>query len=142
VLGILHNDGPDYEPQAGLGRLDGLVENVRATGLAVSLEMEGAQRPLPPSVELSAYRIVQEALTNSLKHAGAAHVRVRIRYGDSLEVDVLDDGRGGTNGVAAPGRGLIGMRERVTLLGGTLATGPDAGGGYRVRAEIPIEVAT
>jgi len=140
VLGILHHDGPDYEPQAGLERLDGLVESVRATGLAVSLEFEGQQHPLPASIEVSAYRIVQEALTNSLKHAHAEHVRIRIRYGDRLEVDVLDDGRGTANGAGTPGRGLIGMRERVTLLGGTLATGPDAAGGYRVRADIPIEV--
>ena len=89
---------------------------------------------------MSAYRIVQEALTNSLKHAKAEQVRIRIRYSDKLEVDVFDDGRGATNGAAAPGRGLIGMRERVTLLGGTLTAGPDAGGGYRVRADIPIEV--
>jgi signal transduction histidine kinase len=142
VLGILHHDEPAYEPQAGLERLDTLVENVRATGLAVSLEIEGAQRPLPPSVAMSAYRIVQEALTNSLKHAHADHVRIRIRYGDRLEVDVRDDGRGATNGAAAAGRGLIGMRERVTLLGGTLAVGPDPAGGYHVRADIPVEAAT
>jgi signal transduction histidine kinase len=138
VLGILQQDSPDYEPQAGLERLDSLIESVRATGLAVSVEVEGSKRPLPPSVAMSAYRIVQEALTNSLKHAQAEHVRIRIRYGQTLEVDVRDDGRGATNGTA-PGRGLIGMRERVTVLGGTLAAGPDAAGGYRVRAEIPIE---
>lgn len=141
VLGILQLDGPDYEPQAGLERLDGLVESVRATGLAVSLEVEGPRRPLPASVEMSAYRIVQEALTNSLKHAQAEHVRVRIRYGETLEVDVRDDGRAATNGAAAAGRGLIGMRERVTLLGGTLTAGPDLAGGYRVRADIPIDAA-
>jgi signal transduction histidine kinase len=141
VLGILHHDEPEYEPQAGLERLDRLVESVRATGLAVSLDVAGAQRPLPSSVAMSAYRIVQEALTNSLKHAQAEHVHIRIRYGNALEVDVRDDGRGATNGAAASGRGLIGMRERVTLLGGTLATGPDPAGGYRVKAEIPIEAA-
>jgi signal transduction histidine kinase len=141
VLGILRQDAPEYEPQAGLERLDTLVESVRATGLVVSLEVEGVQRPLPPSVGMSAYRIVQEALTNSLKHADADHVRIRIRYGETLEVDVRDDGRGATNGAAVPGRGLIGMRERVTLLGGALATGTDPAGGYRVRADIPIEAA-
>jgi signal transduction histidine kinase len=141
VLGILQQEEPQYEPQAGLDRLDSLVESVRATGLAVSLEVEGAQRPLPPSVEMSAYRIVQEALTNSLKHAQAAHVRIRIRYGDALEVDIRDDGRGAANGAAAPGRGLIGMQERVALLGGTITTGGDPAGGYRVRANIPIEAA-
>jgi len=140
VLGILHHDEPEYEPQAGLERIDTLVENVRATGLAVSVEVEGRQRPLPPSVAMSAYRIVQEALTNSLKHAHAEHVRIRIGYGATLAVEVRDDGRGATNGTAA-GRGLIGMRERVTLLGGTLAAGPQADGGYRVRADIPIDAA-
>jgi signal transduction histidine kinase len=139
VLGILRPDGPDYEPQAGLERVDRLIESVRATGLAVSLEIEGTQRPLPPSVEMSAYRIVQEALTNSLKHADAEQVRIRIRYGHTLDVDIRDDGRGATNGAATPGRGLIGMRERVSLLGGTLAAGPDSGGGYRVHADIPLE---
>ncbi len=139
VLGILHHDEPDYEPQAGLDRLDALVDSVRATGLAVSLEVEGAQRPIPSSVELSAYRIVQEALTNSLKHARAEHVRITIRYGATLEIEVEDDGRGEANGAQPPGRGLIGMRERVALLGGTLAAGPEASGGYRVRADIPIE---
>jgi len=89
---------------------------------------------------MSAYRIVQEALTNSLKHAKAEHVRIRIRYGKALEVDVSDDGRTAINGTV-PGRGLIGMRERVTLLGGTLVTGPDPAGGYRVKADIPIEAA-
>jgi signal transduction histidine kinase len=140
VLGILQQDEPEYEPQAGLERLDSLVESVRATGLNVSLEIEGARRPLPPSVAMSAYRIVQEALTNSLKHAKAEHVRIRIRYGKALEVDVSDDGRTAINGTV-PGRGLIGMRERVTLLGGTLVTGPDPAGGYRVKADIPIEAA-
>src|SRR5581483_2566234 len=91
VLGILHQDEPQYEPQAGLERLDSLVESVRATGLAVSLQVEGARRPLPATVAVSAYRIVQEALTNSLKHAQAEHVRIRIRYGTALEVDVRDD---------------------------------------------------
>jgi len=142
VLGILHHDEPEYEPQPGLDRLDSLVASVRATGLAVSLEVEGAQRPLPPSIAMSAYRIVQEALTNSLKHAQADHVRIRIRYADTLRVEVSDDGRGIANGTAGPGRGLIGMRERVTLLSGTLAAGPQASGGYRVLADIPISGAT
>jgi signal transduction histidine kinase len=142
VLGILHHDEPEYAPQAGLDRLDALVENVRATGLEVSLEVVGESRPLPPSVGMSAYRIVQEALTNSLKHAHAERVRIRIRYDETLHVDVSDNGRGATNGAAAPGRGLIGMRERVTLLGGTIDAGPGTNGGYLVRADIPIEPAT
>jgi signal transduction histidine kinase len=142
VLGILHQDDPEYEPQAGLDRLDALIESVRATGLAVSLEIEGAQPQLPPSVAMSAYRIVQEAVTNSLKHAHAEQVRIRISYGETLSVDISDDGQSKTDGMAAPGRGLIGMRERVTLLGGTFTAGPQPNGGYRVSADIPIEAAT
>jgi len=135
VLGILQ-DGVEYEPQPGLARLDSLVEQVRATGLDVALEVEGAARPLPAAVDLSAYRIVQEALTNTLKHAGAAHATVRVRYGDELGLEIRDDGRGDaeTNG----GSGLTGMRERVAMLGGSVASGSRPGGGYVVSAQIPI----
>ena len=98
---------------------------------------------LRPAVELSAFRIVQEALTNSLKHAAAEQVRVRIRYGDKLELEISDDGvAAGSTGVGPAGSGLIGMRERVALLGGVLAAGAVPGGGYRVAAEIPIAEAT
>jgi signal transduction histidine kinase len=141
VLGVLQ-ESAEYEPQPGLARLDQLVQQVRATGLDVAVEIQGATKPLPTAVDLSAYRIVQEALTNTLKHAAAEHVRVRIRYGDQLELEVRDDGRRTANGAGGPGRGLVGMRERVALLGGTLATGPAPGGGYRVSAEIPIEPAS
>ena len=142
VLGILQ-DSAEYEPQPGLDQLDRLIDQVRATGLHVSLEIEGSPRPLSAAVELSAFRIVQEALTNSLKHAAAEHVRVRIRYGDKLELEIRDDGVGqeNTDGGTA-GSGLIGMRERVALLGGALAAGATPGGGYRVAAEIPIDEAT
>ena len=135
VLGILH-DGAEYEPQPGIARLDSLVEQVRATGLDVALEFEGAARPLPAAVDLSAYRIVQEALTNTLKHAGAAHATVRVRYGRELGLEIRDDGTGGdeTNG----GSGLIGMRERVAMLGGSVASGSRPEGGYVVSAQIPI----
>jgi signal transduction histidine kinase len=139
VLGILR-DSAEYEPQPGLDQLDRLIERVRATGLHVTLEVEGALRPLPATVQLSAYRIVQEALTNSLKHADAENVRVRIRYGEQLELEILDDGNGnGDAGAAASGNGLLGMRQRVALLGGELVAGPAAGGGYRVAAEIPVD---
>ena len=138
VLGILHSDEPEYQPPAALDQLDSLIDAVRATGLTVSLEIEGAQPALPSSVGLSAYRIVQEALTNTLKQAQAKHVRIRIGYGSSLQLEVSDDGHGLSNGTVDRGRGLIGMRERVALLGGTLTTGPAPSGGYRVRAEIPI----
>jgi signal transduction histidine kinase len=136
VLGIIQ-DGAEYEPQPGLARLDSLVEQVRATGLEVSLEFEGAARPLPAAVDLSAYRIVQEALTNTLKHAGAEHATVRVRYGDELALEIRDDGTGGVE--ADPGSGLVGMRERVAMLGGRVDTGPRPDGGYLVSAQIPIE---
>jgi signal transduction histidine kinase len=137
VLGVLHTT-PDYAPQPGLAQIDDLADSIRATGLKVSVEVVGKPRELPAALDLSAYRIIQEALTNSLKHAGAEHVEVQIRYGDTLQLDVRDDGQG-SNGAAGGGSGLIGMRERVTLLGGTLTTGPGISGGYRVNATIPIE---
>jgi signal transduction histidine kinase len=136
VLGILQESAV-YEPQPGLAQLDPLIDQVRATGLDVALVVDGEPRPLSAAVDLSAFRIVQEALTNSLKHAAAKHVRVRIRYGDRLGLEIRDDGRGG--GETSGGSGLVGMRERVSLLGGVLAVGPQPGGGYRVAAEIPID---
>jgi signal transduction histidine kinase len=137
LLRTVHEDA-SYEPQPGLGSIDRLVEQVRATGLEVSLAIEGAARPLPWSVDLSAYRIVQEALTNTLKHAGAAHATVHLRYGEQLGLEIRDDGRGDTNGAGA-GTGLIGMRERVAMLGGTVKTGSLPEGGYLVSARIPID---
>jgi len=134
VLGALKHDA-GYAPQPGVARLDGLVEQVRATGLEVGLRIEGRPRPLPTAVDLSAYRIVQEALTNVLKHAEAERARVVLRFGDELVVEVTDDGHGPTNG--AVGNGLIGMRERAALLGGTVNAGAAPGGGYRVRASLP-----
>jgi signal transduction histidine kinase len=136
VLGIIE-DGAEYEPQPGLARLDSLVEQVRATGLDVALEFEGAARPLPAAVDLSAYRIVQEALTNTLKHAGAEHATVSVRYGDELALEIRDDGSGDSD--ANGGSGLVGMRERVAMLGGRVDTGPRPGGGYVVSAQIPID---
>jgi signal transduction histidine kinase len=137
VLGVLH-DGAEYAPQPGLAGLDSLVEQVRRTGLGVSLAIEGRARPLPAAVDLSAYRIVQEALTNTLKHANAEHVSVRIRYGEVLALEIRDDGRGPVNG-SHSGNGVIGMRERAAMLGGTVDTGPaGGGGGYLVSARIPI----
>jgi signal transduction histidine kinase len=137
VLGILHA-GAEYEPQPGLARLESLVEQVRATGLAIALEFDGAPRPLPAAVDLSAYRIVQEALTNTLKHARAEHATVRVHYGPELGLEIRDDGVAQSNGNDHGGNGLIGMQERVAILGGTVATGPGPGGGYLVSARIPI----
>jgi signal transduction histidine kinase len=136
VLGTLTNDA-EYGPQPGIGRLDELIGQLRGTGLDVALEIEGRPRQLPAAVDLSAYRIVQEALTNVLKHADAGHAHVRVRYGDPLVVEVSDDGNGSANG-GGSGNGLIGMRERSALLGGTIETGPSSSGGYRVRASLPI----
>ncbi len=131
-----------YRPQPGIEYLDELVCQVRETGLAVELSVLGEPRELPEGVGLCAYRIVQEALTNTLKHSEASEARVSVRYAaDALELCVRDDGRGapGGNGDAGAGHGLIGMRERVALFGGELSAGARAERGYEVRARIPLE---
>jgi signal transduction histidine kinase len=141
LLGILDaGDGADRAPQPGLARLDDLLEGMRATGLAVESVVEGTPRPLEPGIDLSAYRIVQEALTNALKHGGGASARVVVRYGeDALELEVADDGPGPADAPEAPGgRGLVGMRERVQLFGGELEAGRRNGGGFVVRARLPV----
>ncbi|MEU4117926.1 sensor histidine kinase [Kitasatospora sp. NPDC028055] len=131
----------DLSPQPGLGRLDSLVEGVRRAGLPVELTVRGERRPVPPGVELAAYRVVQEALTNTVKHAGGADAAVTVDYAaDHLTVEVTDTG-GRPTGAAATGngRGLLGLRERLAVHGGTLHTGPRPRGGYRVKASIPLE---
>ncbi|MEU9040942.1 MULTISPECIES: histidine kinase [unclassified Kitasatospora] len=131
----------DLSPQPGLGRLDALVEGVRRAGLPVALAVLGERRAVPPGVELAAYRVVQEALTNSVKHAGGADATVTVEYApDRLRVEVTDTG-GRATGAAATGngRGLLGLRERLAVYGGTLQTGPRPRGGYRVTALIPLE---
>jgi signal transduction histidine kinase len=143
LLGVIRvdEDGTALEPQPGLERLDGLLEQVRAAGLRVELTVEGGRVPLPAGVDLAAYRIVQEALTNTLKHADASQAVVFVRYGASeLAVDVLDDGRGpaAANGVDPGGRGLVGIRERVALYGGHVSAGPRAAGGFAVSARFPV----
>jgi signal transduction histidine kinase len=141
LLGVLRSPGEagPREPQPGVAQLEPLVESVRRAGLPVEVRVEGADRPLPPGVDLSAYRIVQEALTNSVKHAGPARASVLLRYGErDLELEVVDDGRGPRTGSAA-GHGLAGMRERTALLGGELDAGPAPGGGFTVRARLPLE---
>ena len=121
-----------------LGQLDRLVARLRAAGLPVTVTVTGTQRPLPPEADQAAYRIVQEALTNVSRHAGRACARVHLHYSpDALSVQVDDDGPGPGAGPAGPGLGLIGMRERVTALGGRLHAGPRDGGGFRVYAELP-----
>jgi signal transduction histidine kinase len=139
LLGILRSDdGLALAPQPGLADLDQLVRNVSTAGLHVDLYVEGEPTPLPPGVDLSAYRIVQEALTNVIKHAGPASADVIVRYEtDRVEVEVRDDGcaaAAGTNG----GNGLIGMRERVAMFGGELDAGTRGDGGFAVRARLPI----
>ena len=139
LFGVLRaeDDEAALAPQPGLAELDRLVEQTRAAGLPVELTVEGERAPLPPGVDLAAYRIVQEALTNVRRHAGAHTARVALRFApDHLELCVDDDGRGGGHG--AGGHGLVGMRERVALYGGRLEVGPRAGGGFRVRAWLPV----
>ena len=141
LLGILRTGDEQLAigPQPGLDSLPTLVEQVREAGLAVELRVEGEQAPLPPGIDLSAYRIVQEALTNSLKHAGRAEAKIVVRYSaSSLELEIVDNGAGAPASVNGSGHGLIGMRERVALYGGLLETGTTVGGGYAVRARLPL----
>jgi signal transduction histidine kinase len=140
LIGVLApNGGAALEPQPSLDGMDELLETMRATGLPVEAIVEGTPRDLPPGVDLAAYRVIQEALTNTLKHAGRAHARVLLRYGDrSLELEIADDGPGASL-ERSHGRGLIGMRERLALFGGSLETGGRPGGGFMVRAQIPTE---
>jgi signal transduction histidine kinase len=119
-------------------RIDELVIGLRASGLPVEVTVEGTPAPLPPGVDVSAYRIVQEALTNALKHAGPARAHVLLRYGpDDLELEILDDGPGTANG-GGSGHGLAGIRERVAVIGGEMDSGRRPEGGYAVRARLPL----
>ena len=139
---LLDVDGGDAEtvPQPSLSQLDELVARVRATGLRVALDVQGTPHPVPEGVELSVYRIVQESLTNTLKHARATSAAVVVRYrGNGIEVEVTDDGVGAT--APGEGRGLVGMRERVALYGGELDAGSVPAGGFRVRALLPVGAA-
>jgi signal transduction histidine kinase len=131
--------GAESRPQPSLAELDELVAGYRDAGLPVRLEVIGERQPLPGGVELSVYRIVQEALTNVLKHSRPTRVAVTLAFrGSRLEVEVVDDGTRVEHDGAATGHGIVGMRERVALLGGELETGRRAGGGYRVAARLPI----
>lgn len=140
LLGILRGDDHDTRlaPQPGIAAIEGLAEQIRAAGLPVDVVVDGEPRPLPPGADLAAYRVVQEALTNALKHAGAARAEVSIRYGrTALELTVTNDGRARRNGRV--GHGLVGMRERVALYGGEFSAAPRPGGGYAVRASLPMD---
>jgi signal transduction histidine kinase len=140
LLGMLRvsDEPPAHAPQPTLAELDELVTQVREAGVPVELHIEGRQVALPPGVAVSAYRIVQEALTNVLKHAGSAHARVIVRYATrELELEIADDGRGpGEAGDA--GHGLVGMRERVALYDGEFDAGARNGGGFVVRVRLPL----
>ena len=143
MLGLLRvaEGGPEFGPQPGLTQLQSLIDQMRAVGLPIELTIEGEPRPLPTGVDLSAYRIVQEALTNTLRHARPASAHVTVRYGaNDVELEVVDDGRGSTNG-GPHGHGITGMRERVGLYGGTLEAGGRAEGGFSVRARLPLGAA-
>jgi signal transduction histidine kinase len=140
LLAGVRPGGEDTRPQPGLDRLDELTEPLRAAGMTVAVRREGPARSLPAGVDLSAYRIVQEALTNTLRHAQASRAEVTVRYApDAVELHVRDDGRGGAAGPRDGGQGIVGMRERAAMLGGTLEAGPAPEGGYRVDARLPVE---
>jgi signal transduction histidine kinase len=141
LVGMLRSDGDEpLAPQPGLRDLETLVTQVREAGLPVELQVDGEPRELPVGLELSAYRIVQEALTNALKHAGPdAHATVTVSYGaDSLSLEVADDGAGSPVAVSGGGHGLVGMRERVALYGGRFEAAWRSGGGFAVRVLLPI----
>jgi signal transduction histidine kinase len=145
LLGVLREDGAGAElaPQPGLAQLPALVERVRATGLPVTLQVEGTPRALPASVDLSAFRIVQEALTNVHKHATGAPATVRVSWGpDALALRVVDSGTGTGARVNGAGHGLVGMRERVKLHGGHLRAGVRPEGGFEVSVELPTASGT
>ena len=148
LLGVLRSGdaASPLRPQPSLARLDELLEETRAAGIDVEVRREGTVRSVPAMVDLCAYRVVQEAMTNIGKHAPQAHVHLLVRYTSrELRVTVVDDGPGasggsggGSGGGSSSGHGLIGMRERVSLVGGTLALGPALGGGFRVEARLPL----
>ncbi|MGY0017741.1 sensor histidine kinase [Streptomyces sp. cg35] len=153
LLGVLrtgeHEEGGEYVPQPDVDQIEDLVEQVRTAGLPVDFKVEGTPRPLPSGVELTAYRIVQEALTNTRKHGGPnAGASVRLVYfDDGLGLLVEDDGKGAPHelyedgGADGRGHGLIGMRERIGMVGGTLDAGPRPGGGFRISALLPLKPA-
>ena len=140
LLGVLREpaDGPGLTPRPSLARLDDLRAHLAGAGLPVDVTVEGEPHELPPGLDVSAYRIVQEALTNALKHAGPAHAHVIVRYApDDLELEVLDDGKGTGDG-GGSGLGLAGLRERVAVYGGDLDAGRRPEGGYALRARLPL----
>jgi signal transduction histidine kinase len=144
MLGVLRDgdgraDGAPLAPAPGLGELDALVAQAAGAGVEVTVSLEGRPRRLPAAVDLACYRVVQESLTNVVRHAGASRAEVTVTHADGqVAVEVSDDGRGAGNGSGGSGRGIAGMRERARALGGTLEAGPRPGGGFRVRACLPV----
>jgi signal transduction histidine kinase len=142
VLEVLRRSGEEEPrtPQPGLDELDDLVSRAGAAGVAVTVEVDGSPRELPAEVDLAAFRIVQEAVTNVARHAGQSSAMIRVAYGKhDLTVQVDDNGRGATPGtISGGGSGIAGMRERTAALGGQLDAGPRPGGGFRVRAQLPV----
>jgi signal transduction histidine kinase len=142
LLGVLHPDEQaGYAPQPSLREVDGLVERARSAGVPVALVVDGDHRELPPGLDLAAYRVVQEALTNVVKHGGGAATEVAVHYRpDAVEVRISDRGAGAVNArLGGGGHGLVGMRERVRMYGGDLHAGRRRGGGFEVRVRLPLE---
>jgi signal transduction histidine kinase len=139
LVGMLRGDeGDALAPQPSLAAVPALVEGLRTAGFPVELQIDGERRDLPVGIELSAYRVIQEGLTNALKHAGRAHVRVHVRYGpNSLELQIADDGQGQPAALPAGGHGLAGIQERVALYGGELEAGRGSDGGFVLRVLLP-----
>ncbi|HEX2303785.1 MAG TPA: histidine kinase [Gaiella sp.] len=140
LVGLLRDQSttPEFAPQPSMRTVDVLVGTVREAGLSVELAVEGEPRELPPGVDLSAYRVIQEALTNALKYAGPAQAWVTVRWKeDELELEIANDGRSEPGGDGG-GHGLAGLRERVSLVGGTIESGPRPDGGFVVRAHLPL----
>jgi signal transduction histidine kinase len=144
VLGVLRrvDDDGSRDPAPTLARVDDLISRAGATGLEVRKRVEGDVRPLPAPVDVAAFRIVQEALTNIVRHAGASAATVTVTYDDdAVTVQVDDDGRGSETASLGSGSGIVGMRERAESVGGMLEAGPETEGGFRVRARLPLEEA-
>jgi signal transduction histidine kinase len=139
LVGMLRGDGSDdLAPQPSLAAVPALVDGLRDAGFPVELQVDGPRRDLPVGIELSAYRVIQEGLTNALKHAGRAHVRVHVRYGpNSLELQIADDGLGQPAALPEGGHGLAGIQERVALYGGELEAGRGSDGGFVLRVLLP-----
>jgi signal transduction histidine kinase len=144
MIGVLHRGDIELLGGAspGLAQLGKLAERAQASGLPVQIRIEGKQRPLSPALDLVCFRVVQEALTNAIKHAGPARARVRVTFtADRLELEITDTGEGTSRArsLAEPiGHGLVGMQERLTLYGGQLQTGRRRGGGFQVVAHVPL----